>query len=121
MLFFAAIFNGVTLLKLHSMAYVYHVAIKKAYAEAILDDLHEINAVGLLKTAADIAVEVKLNFAGDMLYHLERLQAIELWGDENNEVPEWQMREVLRTKAEVEKDPSLLIDEKVIFHMLKVD
>lgn len=102
------------------MPYIYHVAIKKSYAQAILDDLEQIGAAKLQKGNKDIAVGIIKEIAESMLHYLERLQAIKLWGDENNEVPEWQKEEVRQSIAEAEKDPSILIDGKKVFEMLKV-
>jgi hypothetical protein len=72
------------------MSSIYHVRIKKEYAASVIEDLHKMKAVELVKEEDDI-------------------------------VPEWHKKEVRKRVKEIQKDPSILIDESVVFNLLNRD
>ena len=56
------------------------------------------------------------------LEDLRKMKAIELLKIDDNEViPEWQKEEVRKCVKEIEENPSILIDEDVVFNMLNND
>ena len=46
------------------------------------------------------------------------MKAVKILEQENEAIPEWQKKEVRKRVKEIEKDPLILIDEKVVFNML---
>jgi len=48
-------------------------------------------------------------------------KAIELLKPEKSAIPEWQKEEVRKSVREIKENPSILIDEDVVFNMLKND
>ena len=73
--------------------------------------------------SATYHVKIKKEYAEAILADLEKMDAVELSRDEDNddEVPEWQKAGLRRRVDEIKKDLSILVDSSVIFNMLKVD
>jgi hypothetical protein len=63
-------------------------------------------------------IRIKKSYAALVIEDLKKMKAIELIKNENDTVPEWQKEEVRRSVKEIEDDPSILIDEDVVFNML---
>ena len=49
------------------------------------------------------------------------MKDIEFLENEDQAIPDWQKKEVRKRVKEIEKDPSILIDEKVVFNILNRD
>ena len=64
-------------------------------------------------------IRIKKDYAVAVIEDLQKMNAIELIDE--NEIPEWQKQEVRRRVAESKNDPSILLDEKVVFDLLKVE
>ena len=65
-------------------------------------------------------IRIKKDYAALVIEDLKKMKAIELLKTEV-EAPEWQKDEVRRCAKEVEADPSILIDEDVVFNILNND
>jgi hypothetical protein len=66
-------------------------------------------------------VKIKKEYAEAILADLRKMKAVELIKEEQNEVPEWHIKEVLKRKKRTDKNPSLLVDESAILSILNVD
>ena len=62
-------------------------------------------------------IRIKKEYAALVIEDLQKMKAIELL-DNDVIVPEWQQDEVRQCVKEVKSDPSLLIDEAVVFDLL---
>ena len=65
-------------------------------------------------------IRIKKDYAALVIEDLKKMKAIELLKTVV-EAPEWQKDEVRRCAKEVEADPSILIDEDVVFNILNND
>jgi hypothetical protein len=63
-------------------------------------------------------VRIKKEYAAAVIEDLQKMKAVELIKEENDEIPEWQKKEVRKRVKEIEENPSILIDETVVFKML---
>jgi hypothetical protein len=61
-------------------------------------------------------IRIKKDYAAAVIEDLQKMKAVEVIADD--EVPEWQKKEVRRRAKEIKKDPSILVDEAVVFKML---
>jgi hypothetical protein len=64
-------------------------------------------------------IRIKKDYAAAVIEGLQKMKAVELIEGEIDHIPEWQKKEVRRRLKEIEKNPSILIDEEVVFNMLK--
>ncbi len=71
--------------------------------------------------AATYHIRIKKEYAVAVIEDLQKMKAVELIEQGNDTIPEWQKKEVRRRVKEIEKDPSILIDEKVVFDLLNGD
>ena len=69
--------------------------------------------------SATYHIRIKKDYALAVLEDLQKMEAVELVKED--ETPEWQKTEVRKRVKEVEQDPSILVDESVIFKMLNSD
>ena len=65
-------------------------------------------------------VKIKKEYAEAVLADLEKMEAVELSKDENDDVPEWQKDAVRSARAAAKENPSLLINEKEGFKRLNI-
>ena len=66
-------------------------------------------------------IRIKKEYAAAVIEDLEKMKAVEFLKDESSEIPEWQKKEVRKRVKEIKKDPSILVDEKIVFNMLNRD
>ena len=66
-------------------------------------------------------IRIKKEYAAAVIEDLEKKKAVEFLKDESSEIPEWQKKEVRKRVKEIKKDPSILVDEKIVFNMLNRD
>ena len=71
--------------------------------------------------SATYHIRIKKDYAVAVLEDLQKMKAVEFLIDENDPIPEWQKKEVRRRVKEIEKDPSILVDESVVFNILNRD
>ena len=71
--------------------------------------------------SATYHIRIKKEYAAAVIEDLEKMKAVELIKEENDEIPEWQKKEVRKRVKEIKNNPSLLVDETVVFNMLKGD
>jgi len=72
--------------------------------------------------SATYHIRIKKDYAADVIEDLRKMKAVELLDEENQvAIPEWQKKEVRKRVKEIEKDPSILVDEDVVFNMLNKD
>ena len=64
-------------------------------------------------------IRIKKDYATAVIEDLQKMKAVEVIREED--IPEWQKKEVRRRAKEIKKDPSILIDEAVVFKMLNKD
>lgn len=62
-------------------------------------------------------IRIKKDYAVAVIEDLQKMKAVELLQDKND-IPEWQKKEVRKRVKEVQKNPSILVDESVVFKML---
>lgn len=71
--------------------------------------------------SATYHIRIKKDYAAAVIEDLQKMKAVELVKEENDAVPEWQKKEVRKRVKEAKKDPSILIDEEVVFNILNND
>ena len=71
--------------------------------------------------SATYHIRIKKEYAAAVIEDLQKMKAVELVKEENGDVPEWQKKEVRKRVKEIEKDPSILLDETVVFNLLNRD
>jgi len=71
--------------------------------------------------SATYHIRIKKDYAAAVIEDLQKMKAVEFLTDESEAIPEWQKKEVRKRVKEIEKDPSILIDETVVFNMLNSD
>jgi hypothetical protein len=71
--------------------------------------------------SATYHIRIKKEYAAAVIEDLQKMKAVELVKSEYDEVAEWQKKEVRKRVKEIEKTPSILIDETVVFNMLNGD
>ena len=71
--------------------------------------------------SATYHIRIKKEYAAAVIEDLQKMKAVEIVKEENGDVPEWQKKEVRKRVKEIEKDPSILLDETVVFNLLNRD
>jgi len=66
-------------------------------------------------------IRIKKDYAAAVIEDLQKMKAVELLDDKKEVIPEWQKKEVRKRVKEIEKNPSILVDEEVVFNMLNKD
>ncbi len=66
-------------------------------------------------------LRIKKDYAAAVIEGLQKMKAVELLKEDNELVPEWQKKEIRKRVKESQKNPSILVDEDVIFNMLNSD
>ena len=66
-------------------------------------------------------IRIQKDYAAAVIEDLQKMKAVELLDDKNEVIPEWQKKEVRKRVKEIEKNPSILVDEEVVFNMLNKD
>ncbi len=64
-------------------------------------------------------IKIKKDYAAAVIADLEKMKAVELTMEENSDVPDWQKKEVLKRAKESKKNPSILVEEAIVFNILK--
>ncbi|MES2703793.1 MAG: hypothetical protein V4649_14225 [Bacteroidota bacterium] len=64
-------------------------------------------------------IRIKKEYAAAVIEDLQKMKAVEIVKEEVDEIPEWQKKEVRKRVKDAKKDPSILVDEAVVFNMLK--
>lgn len=69
--------------------------------------------------AATYHIRIKKEYAAAVIEDLQKMKAVELIKEEDNDIPEWQKKEVRKRAKDIKDNPSILVDEAVVFNMLK--
>jgi hypothetical protein len=75
----------------------------------------------VLQMQATYHLRIKKDYAATVIEGLQKMKAVELLKEDNELVPEWQKKEIRKRIKESQKNPSILVDEDVIFNMLNSD
>ncbi len=66
-------------------------------------------------------IRIKKDYAASVIEDLLKMKAIEFLNSNEVIIPEWQKDVVSKCVIEVNENPSILIDEEVVFKMLIID